>query len=436
MQQLRQAPRELSGNRASGETLELDRSLPRGTWSLELGGQDAMQRVTVAPGKPMTIGSGPQASVRIADPSVSSRHCRVCADGRGLVICDLHSKNGLYIGGARVTEAVLHAPVRFVIGRTSVIVRVNDPQTQAGSGPVVSGLVGKSPAIRQVAAEVARAARCRAPVLIQGESGTGKDVVARALHELSGLKGAYVPINAAAFPDALADSELFGHRRGAFTGAVTSRAGAFEQADRGTLFLDEVAELSQSVQVRLLRVVEDGLVRPLGGTQPHPVSVRLISATWANLNERVAQGRFRADLFHRLSTLVIRLPPLRERKCDIPLLCTALLDRLAPELGPKVVSPVGMDRLMAHSWPGNVRELLGTLYRAALNTPTEVIETEHIELGALPRPRQPAVVLSPGEARELFERHGRNKSAAARAARVPRSTFRGWLEREEEPDTG
>lgn len=433
MQERRAEPRESPFSRKSGETLELDHPPPRGAWLLELGGADRSQQVVLAPGKPMTIGSGPQASVRVADPSVSATHCRVCAEGRGLVICDLHSKNGLYIGGARVTQAVLNAPVRFVIGRTSVMVRVNDAR---GARPVVAGLVGESSAIQQVAEEVAQAARCRAPVLIQGESGTGKDVVARALHELSGLKGAYVPLNAAAFPDALADSELFGHRRGAFTGAVASRAGAFEQADRGTLFLDEVAELSPSVQVRLLRVVEDGLVRQLGGTQPRPVSVRLISATWADLTDRVAQGRFRADLFHRLSTLVIRLPPLRERTSDIPLLCSALLGRVASELGPKRVSAAATARLMAHSWPGNVRELLGVLYRAALRAPTDVIEPEHIEIGALPRSRRAAVVLTPGEARELYERHGRNKSAAARAARVPRSTFRGWLEQEGERDTG
>jgi DNA-binding NtrC family response regulator len=216
---------------------------------------------------------------------------------------------------------------------------------------------------------------------------------------------------------------------------VGSRAGAFEQANRGTLFLDEVAELSPALQVRLLRVVEDGQIRPLGGTQQRQVDVRLISASWADLSERVLLGRFRADLYHRLSTLVITLPALRERKDDIPALCAALLQRVQGELGPKVVSDAALDRLLEYSWPGNVRELGGVLYRAGLRAPAECIGPEHLALVPTKRPRRELAVLTPAEAQQLYELHGRNKSAAARAASVPRSTFRGWLERGSvEPD--
>ncbi|HEY6727228.1 MAG TPA: sigma 54-interacting transcriptional regulator [Polyangiaceae bacterium] len=419
----------LSGD-TSGETLELDRAPPRTIWLLELATPDAARRVAVSPGKALTIGSGTSATVRVDDRTVSAAHCRVTAEGHGLVIRDLGSKNGLFVGGARVTEAVLgRAGCGFMIGRTSVVIRDSEPKKRGVAAPSVPGLVGDSSAIRRVAEEVCKAAGCRAPVLIQGESGTGKDVVARALHQLSGRRGAYVPMNAAAFPDALADSELFGHERGAFTGAVGSRAGAFEQANRGTLFLDEVAELSPSVQVRLLRVVEDGQIRPLGGMRQRQVDARLISASWADLSERVRVGRFRADLYHRLSTLVITLPPLRERKDDIPALCAALLQRVQGELGPKVVSDAALDRLLEYSWPGNVRELGGVLYRAGLRAPSECIEPEHLALVHTKRPRRELAVLTPAEAHQLYEVHGRNKSAAARAAAVPRSTFRGWLER-------
>lgn len=433
---MQDSPKLPPGGEPSNETLELDRAPPRTIWLLELATPEAARRIAVSPGKALTIGSGTSASVRVDDRTVSAAHCRIAADARGLVIRDLGSKNGLFVGGARVTEAVLaRSGCGFMIGRTSVVIRGIEPAPGKAPSPTVPGLVGDSSAIRRVAEEVFRAARCRAPVLVQGESGTGKDLVAQALHQLSGRRGPYVPMNAAAFPDALADSELFGHQRGAFTGAVGTRAGAFEQAHRGTLFLDEVAELSPAVQVRLLRVVEDGQIRPLGGAQQRLVDVRLVSASWADLGERVRLGCFRADLYHRLSTLVISLPALRERKEDIPVLCSALLQRVQGELGPKVVSDAGLDRLLEYSWPGNVRELGGVLYRAALRAPSECIGPEHLVLAHIKRPRREFAVLTPAEAHQLYELHGRNKSAAARAAAVPRSTFRGWLERGEADKT-
>jgi len=432
---MQHTPKLARAGELAAETLELDRAPTRGLWLLELGAPDAARRIALSPGKALTIGSGESASIRVSDRTVSAAHCRISAERHGLVIRDLGSKNGLFVGGARVTEAVLGRPgCGFMIGRTSVVIRGSDPGRGKPTA-AIPGLVGDSSAIRRVAEEVLEAARCRAPVLIQGESGTGKDLVAQALHQLSRRAGAYVPLNAAAFPDSLADSELFGHQRGAFTGAVGNRTGAFEQADRGTLFLDEVAELSPAVQVRLLRVVEDGKVRPLGATEQRQVNVRLVSASWADLSERVLLGRFRADLYHRLSTLVISLPALRERKSDIPELCAALLQRVAGELGPKVVSAAALDRLVDYSWPGNVRELGGVLYRAGLRAPYECIEAEHLVLGSPKRRRREPAVLTPAEARELYELHGRNKSAAARAASVPRSTFRGWLEQgRPEPD--
>jgi DNA-binding NtrC family response regulator len=282
--------------------------------------------------------------------------------------------------------------------------------------------------MRRVADAVRRHARYRAAILLQGESGTGKDVVARAIHMLSQRSGAYVPINVAAITESLADAELFGHRRGAFTGAVGSREGAFEQAHRGTLFLDEVAELPHAMQVKLLRVVEDGVVRPIGG-HPLNVDVRIVSASWADLADRVEQGRFRGDLFHRLGVVVVRLPSLRQRKSDVPALAQALLARFEPDLGPKRITSAALARLVGYDWPGNVRELSGVLYRAAVSAEGACIDGADIDR-SLPRnvSRRPEA-LSAKDARAVLEAHNGNISAAARAARVARSTFRSWLER-------
>jgi DNA-binding NtrC family response regulator len=284
---------------------------------------------------------------------------------------------------------------------------------------------------------VQRYAPLQAPVLIQGESGTGKDLVARALHELGRGGSPLVTLNVGAIPDSLADAELFGHCRGAFTGAVASRAGAFEQAHEGTLFLDEIADLSERVQVKLLRVVEDGAVRPVGGMQPLRVRVRIVSATWASLAERVTDGRFRPDLYHRLSTIVIDLPPLRHRRSDIPALCRVLLERLEAELGPKRLTSAALARLVAYPWPGNVRELGSVLYRAAAKTRGARIRSEHIELAPAAQNRVRGISLSSKAVLHLLDSHDGNVSAAARAAGVPRTTFRAWLDRaREDPPAG
>jgi two-component system response regulator PilR (NtrC family) len=276
--------------------------------------------------------------------------------------------------------------------------------------------------------EVRALAVRKAPVLIQGESGTGKDVVAKALHQLSGRTGAYIPLNAGAIAESLSDAELFGYRRGAFTGAVAPHAGAFEQAHAGTLFLDEIAELSAQTQVKLLRVVEDKCVRPLGSTTTVQVDVRLVSASWAVLAERVSEGRFRADLYHRLATFVLQLPPLRERKSDLPALARALLTRMRDEVGFKELDGGALGLLASYSWPGNVRELSSVLYRAAVASSATVLEAHHITLPA-GRARNVIPERPASDVAMLLERFGGNISAAARAARVPRSTFRAWLAR-------
>ena len=228
----------------------------------------------------------------------------------------------------------------------------------------VAGLVGVSPAIERVRAMVRTAARTGAPVLVEGETGTGKEVVARAVHTLGPrARAPFVPVNCAAVPESLAESEFFGHARGAFTGALDARPGALRLADGGTLFLDEIEDLPLSLQAKLLRVVQDGEVRPLGGSSAKRVDVRVVAASNRELWRMVESGAFRRDLYYRLRVLTIQLPPLRERPADLPLLVAHFVAAFNRRHGTRfVVPPTAQLRpLLDHPWPGNVRELENTL---------------------------------------------------------------------------
>jgi two-component system, NtrC family, response regulator HydG len=236
-------------------------------------------------------------------------------------------------------------------------------------GVAAGPLIGNAPAFRAVLDALRQAAPTSATVLLTGESGTGKELAARMLHDLSPRAARpFVPINCAAIPETILESELFGYERGAFTGAAARKEGRFERAHGGTLFLDEVGEMSPSVQVKLLRVLQDGVVERLGGTQPVQVDVRIVAATNKDLAQEVKANRFREDLFYRLNVVAIRLPPLRERRQDIPLLASAFLRRLA-EKHKKAVdgfSPAALSALEAYGWPGNVRELEHAVERAVV----------------------------------------------------------------------
>ncbi|HVZ32811.1 MAG TPA: sigma 54-interacting transcriptional regulator, partial [Polyangiaceae bacterium] len=356
-------------NRAAdspSRTVELDEPLSRGPWNVELTGPGARRVVTLTTGQTLIIGSRPDCGAVLGDPTVSGRHAKVSALSSGLVVEDLGSKNGVWVGGARVGRALLRSgQARFVVGRTQVSIHPADGHGSPAETALVPGLVGSSGPMRRLAAEVRRIATLDAPVLLQGESGTGKDVIARAIHVLSGRRGRYVPLNAGGLGEALADSELFGHCRGAFTGAVQARSGAFVEANGGTLFLDEVGDLVPAIQVKLLRAVEDGEIRALGAQGAVKVQPRIVAATWASLEQRIEKGSFRADLYHRLATFVIRVPPLRQRKSDIPELARVLLASKRSVLGEKRLSSGALDRLGCYSFPGNVRELFSILYRAA-----------------------------------------------------------------------
>ena len=257
-------------------------------------------------------------------------------------------------------------------------------------------ILGASPAMDEVRSLVARVARARTTVLVTGESGTGKEVVARAIHAGAGAAQPFVAINCGAIPEGLIESELFGHERGAFTGAVGAKAGLFEVAGTGTLFLDEVGELPPAVQVKLLRTLQERKIRHVGGSADIAVGARIVAATNRDLTEEVRAGRFREDLFYRLNVIQLRVPPLRERREDVPLFVAHFLRRFAEELGRPVprLDPEAERLLVEWRWPGNVRELANVLERAVTLCPGDVIGPD-----ALPEALRRAEPPTPGAAR-------------------------------------
>jgi two-component system, NtrC family, response regulator HydG len=245
----------------------------------------------------------------------------------------------------------------------------------------VGKLVGTSPAMQAVYRLIELAAPTPAPVLITGESGTGKELVARTLHELSARgHGPFVAVNCAAIPETLLESEIFGHEKGAFTGALERRPGCFELAHEGTIFLDEIAEMAPGTQAKFLRILEDGVVRRLGAKTEIKVDARVIAATNQDPVEAMRAERFREDLFYRLNVVRIELPPLRDRRQDIPLLIQAFVEEFGAKYGKRIVSvdEAARQALMAQTWPGNIRELRNTIERAAIVCDGELIRPEHL----------------------------------------------------------
>jgi DNA-binding NtrC family response regulator len=270
-------------------------------------------------------------------------------------------------------------PLRDGAGELAWFIEKMEPLRVAQSEPVAHGLIGRAPAFQQMLELVARVGPSEASVLLVGESGTGKELLARAVHEASSrAEAALVVVDCASLPETLFESELFGHERGAFTGANTTKAGLAEAANGGTLFLDEVGDIPLAIQVKLLRLLESGTYRRVGSTELRRTDVRVVSATHRDLQAMVEQGRFRQDLFYRLSTFPIRLPALRERRSDIGLLAQALLQRVAPRRRLSLEAQA-LQRLNEHAFPGNVRELRNVLERAALLADGSQIERVHIE---------------------------------------------------------
>ncbi len=321
--------------------------------------------------------------------------------------------------------------------------------------PEFADIIYRSEAMAHVIARARRVAPRSVPVLIQGESGTGKELLARAIHRASPRRDrSFLAVNCGAIPAELVESELFGHEKGAFTGADRARVGYFEAADGGSLFLDEVGELSMLAQVKFLRILQDGKVLAVGSRSHRDVDVRIIAATNRSLAGEVAEGRFREDLFYRLAVADLKLPALREREGDLGLLVDRLLEQVneehagQPGFEHKKISPGARNLLLAHPWPGNVRELLNTLHRTALWSPGSIIQTEDVQEALLPAvspvdskilerplgdnlnlPDLLAAVARHYLARALDETQG-NKSRAARLVGLPSyQTFTNWLKK-------
>ncbi|MFN7950565.1 MAG: sigma-54 dependent transcriptional regulator [bacterium] len=283
----------------------------------------------------------------------------------------------------------------------------------------IEGFVGKSSGVREALELALKVAPADVTVLLCGESGTGKERIARAIHAASGrAEGRFVAVNCGAITETLLESELFGYRRGAFTGATSDRKGLFEVASGGTLFLDEVADMSPAMQVKLLRAVQERVIRPVGAVDEIPIDVRLISATHCDLAEEVRDGRFREDLYYRISVFPIFLPPLRERRDDVPLLVALVLSRMQKKLGKRIsgIRPVALDLLCHYPFPGNIRELENELERASVLTePDGWIDVNQLSPRIRMAPTQPtppipaandeaAVLTSLRDARDAFER--------------------------------
>ncbi|MBK1716531.1 sigma-54-dependent Fis family transcriptional regulator [Thiocystis violacea] len=266
--------------------------------------------------------------------------------------------------------------------------------SRLGRQDISDTLIGAGSGLRETLRGVDQVARSDAPVLILGETGSGKEVIARAIHARSArAAGPFLRVNCGAIPPELADSELFGHERGSFTGAATRRKGWFERADGGTLFLDEIGELTPAIQVRLLRILQDGTFERVGGQQPLRVEVRLIAATHRDLHGMVRDGRFREDLWYRINVFPLTLPALRERREDIPAMATHFALRAAERLGltPRLPSTEDMARLIAYPWPGNVRELAAVIERAAILGEGRRLEIERaLGVGSVIAPAQPS----------------------------------------------
>jgi DNA-binding NtrC family response regulator len=327
--------------------------------------------------------------------------------------------------------------------------RVDGGATEAGW---FEGIVGRHPSMMAIYEVIRRVAPTDATVLITGESGTGKELVAAALHRLSSrAAGRFVPVHCGAIPEELLESEMFGHERGAFTGAVATRVGRFKLADRGTIFLDEIGEMSPKLQTKLLRVLEDGRFEPVGSVVTQQVDVRIIAATNRSLEEAVSVRQFREDLFYRLRVVPIEMPPLRRRREDIPLLVDGILDQLAAKGLPRfAVSPAAMELLERYPWPGNVRELRNVLEQmVVLGRPEQVIEARDLpphlvaarDIGepipAMPWQFGPGGIDFYREMEAIEDRiiaqalrlSGGNKKEAARLLRVNRTTLLEKLKR-------
>jgi transcriptional regulator with PAS, ATPase and Fis domain len=391
------------------------------------------------------IGTHESADFRLTDPTVSRFHCEIDPTGGKPIVRDLGSRNGTVVGGVSTLAAHLSPGARLVLGLSQLIF---EPRSDQAKLPISTHerfgrLVGRSPSMRRVFKLLEQAAATDATVLLEGETGTGKEVAAESLHQASARAAQpFVVVDCGAIPPELLESELFGHERGAFTGASGSRDGAFEEARGGTIFLDEIGELPIDLQPKLLRALDKREVKRVGGNKYFPVDVRIVAATNRDLKKEVNEKRFRADLFYRLAVLRVHIPALRDRLEDLSDLVASVLEGLRqhyPGEIDTVTSPEFLAELARHEWPGNVRELRNYLERClALRAPPSVRSERvappnatAVSIGDLADASRPLKVARERWTRalerhyleDMLRRSGDNVAAAARAAQVDRMHF-------------
>lgn len=394
------------------------------------------------------IGSADDNDIILSDRAVSRHHAEIHITKQGLLLRDLDSTNGTFIGDLRITEAYITPNTDCTFGRTQLAVqyRTEEHHYEISKEDHLGELVGASEPMRELFGYMRAVADTPTTVLINGESGCGKELVARTLHELSGRTGPLVVFDASVTDPEMVRNDLFGHVKGAFTGAAGSREGAFRHAHQGTLFIDEIGELPLDLQPRLLRALENREVSPIGSDQTYRVDVRVVAATHRDLATMVQDGTFRADLFYRLSVLTLRVPPLRAIRQDIPLLVNSFIKRLGLNCH---ILPEAMQALKSYHWPGNVRELRNVLERAAVLCKNKQVRAADLMLpgsgtqsgqlsSALPVvPAQPTSSnASSSQSRsdlkdmekqmiiEALERNNNNKTATARELDIPLSTLK------------
>lgn len=390
-------------------------------------------------GQRQIIGKAPESDIPLDDEFISRAHAAIAPVAGGWRIQDLGSTNGVAVNGTQISDASLKPGDEITLGQlklkfcAELETQSLQPAPEGGCG----GLLGNSAGMRELFARVGRVAPTEMPVLIHGETGTGKELLAAALHDQSTRAGrAFVTVNCGAISESLAESELFGHEKGAFTGAAAARKGLFAEADGGTVFLDEVGELSKALQVKLLRVLETGEIRAVGADRPRRVDVRVIAATHRDLAALVREGEFREDLYYRLAVLTLELPPLRARGDDLELLAAHFLNEQ------KNLSKEALEKLRRHSFSGNVRELRNVIERAAILCESGTLGPDDLyfdSLGGMPSgdflDRHPELAdMSVEEVeRELvrgaLERAGGVQSEAARRLGIPKSTLSGRIDR-------
>ena len=390
------------------------------------------------------VGQSPTCDLRLDDPHASRRHVSLEVTHHGVRAHDLGSTNGTFVNGVQIEACILHGSETLRVGESELTLERRDlPPAPLASEERFGRVVGASPAMRRLYPALARLAASDVPVVIEGETGTGKEVLAEALHEASArAPGPFVVFDCTAVPASLLESELFGHERGAFTGAVATRKGVFEQAHGGTLLIDEIGELEPALQPKLLRALERSEVRRVGGDKWIKVDVRVIAATRRDLHREVQEGRFRDDLFFRLAVARVELPPLREREGDVALLARHFFRALGGRGEPPADLLARFDR---HDWPGNVRELRNAVARhlalgdvalpsASEEKParTEGDAIDAILAQGLPLPRARELVVDAFERRYLervLAAHGGSVARAAEASGIARRYFNVLLAR-------